>query len=181
MGLVRDSIAEQRRTNALPAEKEVWSSGSLLVRNLRRCSWRSAFLERVTVLVIPGGVWQSPNSGARYPLEWQISIPSLELELSEQTSLKNQELFSKDQTFPSYWEGAVTYTGHIHATTRERSRISGDDWLWKAAATRPEMNHARASVMLSLSLLPCRRPRNPESSDAMNAARPRRVPVHSAM
>ncbi|MFL6350269.1 MAG: lipocalin-like domain-containing protein [Bryobacteraceae bacterium] len=63
----------------------------------------------------PGARWQSPNSGARYPLEWKISIPSVDLELSERTSLQNQELFSKDQTFPSYWEGAVTYSGHIHA------------------------------------------------------------------
>jgi predicted secreted hydrolase len=73
------------------------------------------FLNGSQFSLSPGAVWQSPNSGARYPLEWNISIPSLDLELSEQTSLKNQELFSKDQTFPSYWEGAVTYSGHIHA------------------------------------------------------------------
>jgi predicted secreted hydrolase len=72
------------------------------------------FLKGSQFSLSPGAVWQSPNSGARYPLEWNISIPSLDLELSEQTSLKNQELFSKDHTFPRYWEGAVTYSGHIH-------------------------------------------------------------------
>jgi predicted secreted hydrolase len=72
------------------------------------------FLDGSQFSLSPSGVWQSPNSGARYPLEWKISIPSLDLELSERTSLKDQELFSKDQTFPSYWEGAVSYSGHIH-------------------------------------------------------------------
>ncbi len=61
------------------------------------------------------GAWPSPNSQARYPLAWEIRIPSLELKLSERTSLNNQELFSRDRAFPSYWEGAVTYSGRIHS------------------------------------------------------------------
>jgi predicted secreted hydrolase len=73
------------------------------------------FLDASQFSLSPGGVWQSPNSGARYPLGWEISIPSLDLELSERTSLNNQELFSKDRAFPTYWEGAVTYSGHIHS------------------------------------------------------------------
>jgi predicted secreted hydrolase len=73
------------------------------------------FLDGSQFSLSPGGAWQSPNSGARYPLAWEISIPALDLDLSERTSLKNQELFSKDSAFPSYWEGAVTYSGHIHA------------------------------------------------------------------
>jgi predicted secreted hydrolase len=63
----------------------------------------------------PGGVWHSPNSGARYPLTWQSRIPTLDLELSERTALRDQELFSKDRAFPSYWEGAVAYSGRIRA------------------------------------------------------------------
>jgi predicted secreted hydrolase len=73
------------------------------------------FLDGSQFSLSPGGAWQSPNSGARYPLTWEIRIPALDLDLSERTSLKNQELFSKDSAFPSYWEGAVTYSGHIHA------------------------------------------------------------------
>ncbi|MGI8960251.1 MAG: lipocalin-like domain-containing protein [Bryobacteraceae bacterium] len=75
----------------------------------------SHFLHGSQFSLSPGAVWQSPNSGARYPLEWEIRIPSIDLELSERTSLNNQELFSRDQTVPSYWEGAVTYSGHVHA------------------------------------------------------------------
>jgi predicted secreted hydrolase len=73
------------------------------------------FLDGSHFSLSPSGVWQSPNSGARYPLAWDITIPALDLELSERTSLKNQELFNKDKAFPSYWEGAVTYSGHIHS------------------------------------------------------------------
>jgi len=58
-----------------------------------------------------GAVWPSPLSGERYPVSWHISVPSLNLELEQQTSLRNQELFSKDPVSPTYWEGAVTYKG----------------------------------------------------------------------
>jgi predicted secreted hydrolase len=73
------------------------------------------FLDGSQFSLSPGGVWQSPNSGARYPLAWKISIPSLDIELSERTRLNNQELFGKETAFPTYWEGAVTYSGHIHS------------------------------------------------------------------
>jgi predicted secreted hydrolase len=62
----------------------------------------------------PSDLWESPKSKARYPLSWEITIPSLDLQLSERTELKDQELFTPRSLAPSYWEGAVTYTGHIH-------------------------------------------------------------------
>jgi predicted secreted hydrolase len=75
---------------------------------------RAHFLGGSQFSLSPGAVWQSPNSGARYPLAWELAVPSLDLKLSQRTPLKNQELFNKDQTFPSYWEGAVTYSGKFH-------------------------------------------------------------------
>lgn len=62
----------------------------------------------------PAAYWRSEASGAAYPLSWRISIPSLNLELEEQTPLRNQELFTENSISPSYWEGAVTYDGQIH-------------------------------------------------------------------
>jgi predicted secreted hydrolase len=76
---------------------------------------RAHFLDASQFSLSPGGAWHSPNSGARYPLGWTISIPSLDLELSERTPLNNQELLSKENAFPTYWEGAVTYSGHLHS------------------------------------------------------------------
>ena len=64
------------------------------------------------------------NLGSRYPVVWHISVPSLQLELTERTPLKQQELFSKDRLSLSYWEGAVTYTG-----TLESKPVSGVGYL----------------------------------------------------
>jgi predicted secreted hydrolase len=57
--------------------------------------------------------WQSAASGERYPVRWRISVPSLQLELTEQTRLRNQELFSREAISPTYWEGAVEYAGQM--------------------------------------------------------------------
>ncbi len=62
----------------------------------------------------PGGEWKSTLSGTEYPLAWNITVPSLDLQLREETPLKDQELFSKNALTPTYWEGAVIYSGQIH-------------------------------------------------------------------
>jgi predicted secreted hydrolase len=56
----------------------------------------------------PGRLWH------KYPVDWQIAIPSLGLQLTEQTTLDNQEVATPGSPSPAYWEGAVTYTGAIH-------------------------------------------------------------------
>jgi predicted secreted hydrolase len=56
----------------------------------------------------PGRLWH------KYPVDWQIGIPSLGLELTERTTLDDQELSSQGSPSPIYWEGAVTYSGTIH-------------------------------------------------------------------
>ena len=56
----------------------------------------------------PGRVWH------KYPVDWQITIPSLGLQLTERTTLDDQELSTPGSPSPSYWEGAVTYGGTIH-------------------------------------------------------------------
>ena len=75
------------------------------------------FLAASQFSLSPGETWQSHASGARYPLTWKISVPSIGLELTEHTPVQNQELSSTDGVSPSYWEGAVTYEGQIHSQT----------------------------------------------------------------
>jgi len=53
--------------------------------------------------------WTSPTSGAEYPAGWRIRIPSLDLELSGQPLMANQELNVSNV----YWEGAVSFGGTI--------------------------------------------------------------------
>jgi predicted secreted hydrolase len=45
----------------------------------------------------------------RYPVEWQIRVPSLSLSLEAKAAVDDQEL--DDKTGPVYWEGAVTCSG----------------------------------------------------------------------
>jgi predicted secreted hydrolase len=72
----------------------------------------------------PGSVWRSAATGASYPLRWSISVPGIGLHLEEHTRLDNQELASKNGFTPSYWEGAVEYTG-----TMEQKPVKGLGYL----------------------------------------------------
>ncbi len=71
------------------------------------------FLNNSEFSLVPGGNWKNPQSGTQYPLEWKISVPSLHLNLTETTRLKNQELLSRTTLTPAYWEGAVQYEGQL--------------------------------------------------------------------
>ncbi len=90
------------------------------------------FLNASQFLLTPGDPWRSPASGARYPLAWKISIPSLDLDLSQQTVLQDQELFSRSSVSPAYWEGAVTYSGRIH-----REPVQGVGYLEMTGYAKP--------------------------------------------
>jgi predicted secreted hydrolase len=51
--------------------------------------------------------WQSPHSKAVYPAEWEINIPTLDLQLKVEPYIADQEL----NLSYSYWEGAVKING----------------------------------------------------------------------
>jgi predicted secreted hydrolase len=51
--------------------------------------------------------WLSPVSGARYPLDWRVTIPTAQLDLRVEPWLDAQEM----QLNFAYWEGAVKVTG----------------------------------------------------------------------
>lgn len=55
--------------------------------------------------------WTSPASGARYPSQWTLSIPSEKVELNISPRMANQELITRRSTAVTYWEGAVDVTG----------------------------------------------------------------------
>lgn len=73
------------------------------------------YLDNTQLFFSSSGTWKSPASGTTYPMSWQIRIPALQLILSENTALEDQELFSKNSVTAGYWEGAVTYQGQIHS------------------------------------------------------------------
>jgi predicted secreted hydrolase len=61
-------------------------------------------LRREDFTLQPLAKWQ------KYPIEWRITIPSLHIELTCKAVMANQELKSPGKG-PSYWEGAVDYSG----------------------------------------------------------------------
>jgi predicted secreted hydrolase len=58
-----------------------------------------------------GDRWTSPQSGARYPIRWTVRVAALGLSLEVSTRLPAQELASRSNFFPSYWEGAILLGG----------------------------------------------------------------------
>jgi len=63
--------------------------------------------------------WES-EQGGRYPMEWSISVPKLDLQIEVVPVLRNQELI----TTVRYWEGAVDVQG-----TSGRESISGRGYV----------------------------------------------------
>lgn len=72
---------------------------------------RPTHLRRNDFQLQPLEFWTSPKTHTRYPIRWRLSIPSLNIALQCTAAIPDQELVSEDSTSPSYWEGAVTYTG----------------------------------------------------------------------
>lgn len=58
----------------------------------------------------PAGWWKSPKTQARYPVDWRISIPSLELAVTARARFPAQELATEPF---AYWEGAISARGTI--------------------------------------------------------------------
>src|SRR3984893_9276840 len=93
----------------------------------------STHLRAIDFILVPlSGSWISPLTRAVYPIHWRISIPRLGVELEAQTRLAPQELTSNSRLVPSYWEGAVTVTGH-----EVRSPLAGVGYLELTGYDRP--------------------------------------------
>ncbi len=80
------------------------SSGTVIDREGRATHLRS---EEYTMT--PTGWWVSPETGARYPVAWEVDAPGLGLRFTATTLLDQQEVVSR--AGPSYWEGAMDYKG----------------------------------------------------------------------
>jgi len=77
-------------------------------------------LRSTEVELTPTRYWHSPDTGAAYPVGWQISVPSEDLRLNVEALLDEQEMALS----VNYWEGAVRALG-----TRKGLTISGRGYL----------------------------------------------------
>ncbi len=71
----------------------------------------SRHLAREDFRLEPLDFWTSPKTGARYPVRWKIAVPALGIELECRAAIAEQELVPEQKDAPTYWEGAVTYSG----------------------------------------------------------------------
>ena len=70
---------------------------------------RATHLKRADFQLQPLETWTSPKTRAQYPIHWRISIPAMQVTLDCTATLPDQELV--DENSPTYWEGAVAYSG----------------------------------------------------------------------
>jgi predicted secreted hydrolase len=73
----------------------------------------STGLEADELVLVPGRRWLSPSSGAVYPVEWRVELPSRDTHLDVVAAVDAQELDTDASTGVTYWEGAVTVTGQV--------------------------------------------------------------------
>ena len=95
------------------------SGGTLL-----EASGQSRALGRPDFTMEPVRTWQSPHSGARYPIQWRLSLPGQRLSLTVTAAQPDQELRTPRSTRVTYWEGAVVVTG-----TRGADPVAGRGYL----------------------------------------------------
>ncbi|MFZ0132294.1 MAG: lipocalin-like domain-containing protein [Desulfobacterales bacterium] len=57
--------------------------------------------------------WKSPHSEGRYPVAWQVRVPSADLNLSIAANLADQEMRTPGSTGVTYWEGSVSVSGEM--------------------------------------------------------------------
>ncbi|HUI80576.1 MAG TPA: lipocalin-like domain-containing protein [Bryobacteraceae bacterium] len=88
---------------------------------------RATHLSHAQFDLEPLEFWTSPHDGARYPIRWRITIPTLKLTLECSAAVPDQEFRSEDDIGPSYWEGAVSYSGSF----------SGAGYLEMTGYTKP--------------------------------------------
>jgi len=88
-------------------------------------------VDATDVALTPGRIWTSPATGARYPVSWEIAIPSEDLHLGVEAVFDAQEMdLSVD-----YWEGAIRVSG-----TRGGAPVAGRGYLEMTGYDEGELN-----------------------------------------
>jgi predicted secreted hydrolase len=88
--------------------KQTYASGTYI-----DSAGHSLHLKRSDFTMQPLAYWTSPKTGARYPVRWRVTAPGLKISVECAAAIPDQELVSKEKNTPTYWEGAVRYSGSV--------------------------------------------------------------------
>jgi len=100
------------------------SSGTLIGVN-----GKTTHLTDVDFTLTPGRSTFKSANGAVYPTEWNVSIPSQQIELKVTTPLNDQELSLVQSTGVAYWEGMIDITGRQAGRPAGQQELHGVGYL----------------------------------------------------
>jgi predicted secreted hydrolase len=83
-------------------------SGSLIKTDSATNNTQVTNLDRNSFTLVESDYWTSPNTKAKYPNAWRITVPSESINLELKTRINNQELVFPGQKASSYYEGAIS-------------------------------------------------------------------------
>lgn len=64
----------------------------------------------------PLSFWKSEETGANYPIKWQLEIPKHQIDVRIEARVKHTEMVTKESTNVTYWEGPI-HTSGTHTGT----------------------------------------------------------------
>ncbi len=110
-----------------------WSCGDKKM-SVVGISYPNGKIEHLTEVVFRpiGKEWTSSKTKARYPLNWQIEIPTKKIKLTVTPLIKNQEMIFGTL---NYWEGPISVSGNLgnkKATGRGFLELVGRPSQYKA-------------------------------------------------
>lgn len=85
---------------------EPLSSGTLVERD-----GRTRHLALADFAIDSTGAWTSPRTHARYPSGWRLRVPSADIALVLEPTVRDQELVAAQMGGVAYWEGSVRVLG----------------------------------------------------------------------
>lgn len=92
----------RRRDGDEPLSSGTWVAGG-----------RATHLTRAAFTFESRGRWKSPRSGASYPRDWRVRVPSLGLDVQVTPTVADQELVTRTTGGVVYWEGSVRVEGTL--------------------------------------------------------------------
>ena len=96
------------RLRGVDGSADARSSGTVIAGD-----GRTRALDAAAFTLVPGRLWRSAATGARYPVEWRLSVPAERLDLVVRAAIDAQEL-SGLASGVAYWEGAIDVQGTRH-------------------------------------------------------------------